>query len=1039
MNISKFFINRPKFASVIAIIIVLVGALALRVLPVKEYPALTMPQVIVMANYPGADAETVAKTVVAPLEEAINGVKNMVYMSSSSSDGSAFISIFFDVGTDPDVAKVDVNNRVQLALSSLPEEVRRLGIQVRERNPDILRVYAFTSKGNKRNVIDLYNYVSINVVDDLKRVKGVGDVFIPGEKKYSIRVWLKPDKLAEYGLTPTDVYNAIVSQNEEFSVGQVAGEPTKRLYTFTYTVKGESRFQKVKQFENIILRSNPDGSSLKLKDVAKISLEAEDYKADGFFNGNPGVPVIIYLSPGANALNVAKAVEEKLSEISKNFPEDIEYHLIYDPTEYIQRSIEEVVYTLLISIALVVFVIYLFLGHARATIIPVLAIPVSLVGTFAGLYVLGFSVNLLTLFALVLAIGLVVDDAIVVIENVERVMRETGLSVKEATVKAMEEIASALIAIVIVLAAVFIPPAFSGGFTGEMFKQFAAAISISVILSGFVALTLTPALCAVILKEKEGKPILPVRIFQSTFEKGRDIFVKTVRGILKLWPVALLIYALAIFLTVVIPKKLPSGLVPMEDKGSLFILTYLMPGSSLKETEKVLKKEVIPVLDNHPLIKDEFALAGFDIGAFTYKTDSAITFAHLIDWDKRKEPNQSSMSLAKQLFFQFMKSKDAFILPVNPPPIAGMSITGGFEIYIQDRTGDPIYKLADYANEIVKRANQRKELMSVRTSLNVSTPQYRIELDRDKAKALGVNIFDAYRVLQLTFGRGYVNDFNLYGKVFHVNVQSEEKFRNDINDLRYVYVRSQNGSLVPVSSLIKKIERVATAPVVQRFNMFPAAKITGQPKPGYTSGQALKAIEEVAKEVLPEGYTIAYGGSSYQEKQVEKKGNIELWAALIFVYLVLVALYESWSLPISILMTVPIAAAGAYLGLYVFRMENDVYTKVGLITLIGLTAKNAILMVEFAEEILKQKGKRVFDAIVEAAKIRFRPIVMTSFAFIAGSLPLVFATGPGANSRHVIGHTVVWGMLAATTVGVLLIPVFYYLIKKITMAVRKGE
>lgn len=1033
---SKFFIDRPRTSAVLAIVIILAGVLAIRSLPVKEYPTLTPPQITVQAVYPGADAETLAKTVAAPLEEAINGVENMIYMTSTaSSSGVLNMSVYFEVGSDPAIAKMDVNNRVQTALSKLPEVVRRQGIQIRERSPDLLKVYAFVSDGQKRDLVSVSNYILVNVLDDLKRVPGVGDAIIFGEKRYSIRVWLKPDKLARFGLTPLDVYGAIQSQNEQFAAGGIGQEPTNETRVYTYSVKAEGRLKTVREFDDIIIRANPDGSSLRLRDLARVELASESYDLNAFYRGEPAIPVGIFLSPGANALEVSRAVEDTMKELSAGFPSDIKYYTPYDPTRFIRESIDEVVFTLGLAVLLVVLVVFVFLGNLRATIIPILAIPVSIVGTFAGLYAFGFSINLLTLFGLILAIGLVVDDAIIVIENVERIMNEEGLPPREATLKAMEEITAPVIAIVLVLSAVFIPASFVGGFSGKMYQQFAITIAISVTISGIVALTFTPALCAIFLKEVEKRPILPIRLFQRLFELTRVGFVKGVRVTIRLAIINIIIFGVMLFLTYRLVNRMPTGLVPLEDKGSLLIFSYLMPGSSLKKTEGVVH-QMEDILRQTPEVTQWVALAGLDLQSFAYRTDAAVGWVHLKEWSERKGPGQSSMAVAGRLMGRFMQNRDALAFAVNPPPIIGMSMTGGFELYVQDRTGGSIHDLDRYVQEMVRKANQRPELMSVRTTLNPNVPHYSIRVMREKAKALGVNIRDIYNTLQLTFGKGYVNDFNLYGRTYHVNLQSEGQFRDSPDDYRFVFVRSQSGEMIPISSLIE-IERTVDASVFERFNMFPAAKVTGEPKPGYSSGDAMRAISEVAKEVLPPGYTIAWAGTSYQEVKVQKKGNVALLYAVVFVFLILVALYESWLAPMAIILSVPFAVFGAVLGLLLRGLENDIYFQVGLITLIGLSAKNAILIVEFAEERFKKLGMGLLEATIEASRIRYRPIIMTSFAFIAGSLPLAISTGAGANSRHIIGTTVVAGMLFATMLGIFFIPLFYYLVVRLKEMLKK--
>ncbi len=1031
--ISKFFIERPRFAIVVAIIIVIAGVLSIRSLPVKEYPTLTPPRITVNAFYPSADADTILKTVAAPLEEAINGVKNMLYMKSTASYGSLSISVYFKVGTNPDIAKIDVSNRIQNVLGSLPEVVRRLGVQVRESSPDLLKAYAFVSTSKKRTLESLSNYILVNILDELKRVKGVGNAIIWGERKYSVRVWLKPDRLAEFNLTPMDVYRAIQEQNEEYSAGGIAQEPTKKTFVFSYTLKGQSRLKTIKQFKNIIIRANPDGSVLRLKDIADVKLGSESYSVATYFNGKKAIPVGIFALPNANALEVSKAVDNKLKELSKSFPKDIKYYTPYDPTKFIRRSINEVIHTLFVALILVSIVIYLFLGNIRATLIPVLAIPVSILGSFAGLYIFGFSINLLTLFGLVLAIGLVVDDAIVVIENVERVIHEENLPTKEATIKAMEEITSPIIAIVLVLSAVFIPAAFVGGFSGKMFQQFAVTLSISMALSGFIALSLTPALCASLLKG-EIKPIKPVRLFQKFFSWLTDKFSKTVSFMLKISLINVLIYACIILLIVGIVKRIPTGLVPPEDKGAIFVMTYLPPGSSLKRTEYVLNNELEKQLMKLKYVKSELSVAGIDLASMGVEPNAAITFVELTDWSKRRGFKLSSLYLSHVLMFKFFKNRDALIYAFNPPPIMGMSMTGGFEMYVQNRKGDSLSKFSEEINKLVYEANRQKDLMSVRTTLMADVPQYKVIVDKVKAKALGVSISDVYTTLAMTFGKAYVNDINMFGHTFHVNIESLWKYRENTDDFRFVYVRSKYGYLVPVSDLVK-IKRTTTATTLQRFNLFPAAKIIGQPKPGYTTGQAMDTMAKLAKRILPKGYTIAWAGSSLEEKIAQKKGNIAYIFSIVFVFLILVALYESWIAPISIMLTIPFAILGAVLGLFLLHMENDIYVQVGVITLMGLSAKNAILIVEFAQERLK-RGMALKDAIIEATRIRFRPIVMTSVAFIAGSMSLVLSTGAGAIARHVIGITVVSGMLFATAIGVLFIPVLYYITMRLKGLIR---
>lgn len=1027
---SRFFINRPIFATVVSVIIILAGLISIKILPVKEYPAVTPPQINVSATYPGADAKTLSKTVASTLENAINGVKNMTYVTSTASpSGVLTMSVMFEVGTDVAQAKVDVNNRVQLALAKLPAEVQRQGISVKERSPDMLKVIAFTSKNQLHDTTYISNYLTVNVIDDLKRIKGVGDATVFGAKDYAIRIWINPEKLAFYNLTSADVTTAINNQNNQYSTGRVGSAPIKNVQPFTYSITTEGRLKNVDEFKEIIIKSNSDGSTLRLKDIAQVKLGADSITTSGKFNREPMIPVGIFLTPGANALDVSAQIDSTLKEISKKFPADIEYKIPYDATLFVNESIKEVVKTLFEAILFVVILIYLFLGNFRATIIPVLAIPVSVIGTFAGLYAAGFSINLLTLFGMILAIGLVVDDAIIVIENVERNLRTKDLTVKEATIEAMKELTTPLVAIILVLSAVFIPASLSGGFTGVMYKQFAITIVMAVVISGLVALTLTPALCAIFLKKHEPEAIWPIRKFNEFFDWSTTIFLGITKKTIRLWFFSLALFGILLYATFHIMKITPSGLVPTEDKGVLYVLTYMMPGTSLGESEKITDGIEKQLLKN-PNILSMGAITGLDIATFAYKTDAAIMFALLKPWEERPLANQNSQTIARQLMGQFfMTSKDAFVIPVNPPPIRGMSTTGGFEMWVQDRTGGELATLNKYAQAIVAKASQDPRLSGVRTTLNTNVPQYLLTVDKDKAKAMNVTIASIFKSIQTTFGQGYINDFNLYGRTFHVNIQSDSEYREKKEQFKNIYVKSENGNFIPVSELVN-IQRKVDASVIQRFNLFNAAKITGNPGAGYVSSDATKAIEEISSSVLPEGYTLAWSGTTYQEKKLEKEGNYATLYAAIFVFLILAALYESWSIPMAVIISIPFAVFGAALAVYLRGLESDIYFQVGLITLVGLSAKNAILIVEFAMDKLKS-GMSLFDATLEAARLRFRPIVMTSLAFIVGTLPLALSSGAGSASRHIIGTTVVGGMAAAVVIGVLFIPLFFYGVMKI--------
>jgi HAE1 family hydrophobic/amphiphilic exporter-1/multidrug efflux pump len=1027
---SKFFIHRPIFSTVLSIIVLIVGFISIKLLPVQAYPSVVPVQINVTAIYPGADAETLSKTVAAPLEEAINGVDNMIYMvSTASPSGSVAISVFFKIGTDPDQANVDVNNRVQLAISKLPQEVRNQGLSVQKRSPDMLKVLAFTSQNETHDTVYLSNYVLINVLDDIKRIPGVGDAYIFGNQDYSMRVWLNPDRLAHYGLSITDVTNAIKSQNNQYSAGQLGQEPMADHPVFTYTVRAQGRLKDVKAFSEIKLRTNSDGSSLQLQDVARIELGSEFYDFKAKYNKSPMIPVAIFLAPAANALDVSAAVDETMERLAKEFPSDIKMSIPYDPTEFVKQSIEEVIFTLILSIILVVFIIYLFLGNLRATFIPIVAIPVSIVGTFAGFYAAGFSINLLTLFGLTLAIGLVVDDAIVVIENVERILKENKeISVKEATIKAMREITGPVIAIVLVLSAVFIPASFMGGFSGKLYQQFAITIVISVGISGIVALTLTPALCALFLKHEEEPPFGFIGKFHTLFDQATAKFTQGVKHVIKRTTLFLVLFTGMIIVGYMMMLRLPSGLVPDEDQSVVMVIQNMMPGAALNRTQAVTD-EVGNFLLANPHVTKAAGLSGLDISTFAYKTDAAISFVHLTDWSERKAPELAASALAHQFMGAFSQNKEAFLFAVTPPPIRGMSTTGGFELYIQNRTGSDFGTLNSYIQEIIEKANQRPELQGVRTTLNTNVPQYMLTVDEVKAHALGVTVAEVYATLQATYGRAYINDFNLFGRTYHVNLQADASYREGLNGYDTLFVKSTTGDLIPISTMIT-MTRIVGPSVIQRFNMFDSASILGQAKPGYSSGDALKAIEEVARSILPQGYTLSWGGTSYQEKKLEKNSNLAFVYAILFVFLILAALYESWSIPFAVILTVPFAFFGAVLGLWLRGLESDIYYQVGLITLVGLSAKNAILMVEFAMQKHKQ-GTPLLEATIEGAKIRFRPIIMTSFAFIMGALPLAFSIGAGANSRHIIGTTVLGGMIALTLIGIFFVPLFYYLIMRL--------
>ncbi|TAJ88898.1 efflux RND transporter permease subunit [Reyranella sp.] len=1025
---SKFFIDRPVFASVLSIVIVLAGLVAMRALPISQYPQIVPPDVVVTANYPGATAETIASTVAAPLEQQINGVERMLYMrSTSTGSGTMSITISFEIGTNPDQNAINVNNRVQRALPLLPAEVARQGVVVQKRSTSILMVMTMSSPERRYDTVFISNYALVNVIDELRRLPGVGDAALFGASDYSMRIWLRPDKLAQFNLTPGDVAAVIREQNSQFAAGRFGDEPMKNPQTFTYSATTPARLVDPSQFEDIIIRSDEIGGALRLKDVARVELGALTYGFSAIFNGAPAVPIGVYLQPGANALEVAQSVKDAMQRISKRFPEGLRYDIPFNTTRFVEVSIEEVVITFIEAIALVVLVVFLFLQSVRAMIIPVIAIPVSIIGTFAGMYMLGFSINMLTLFGLVLAIGIVVDDAIVVLENVERIMATEGLSPRAAAIKAMQQVTGPVIAIVLVLCAVFVPVSFLGGLAGELYRQFAVTIAVSVVISGIVALTLTPALAALILKPGHSKPWWPFAKFNTGFEWLSDRYAGGVSFLLKRAVVGIAGSLIIVGLAVALYQRVPGGLVPNEDQGYVFLVTALPPAASLARTREVTAK-ASEALSQNPAVANVVTFSGFDLLSLAQKTNSGISFVTLKDWSERKDPKQDARNLAPSLSALNANFKDGVVIGFNPPPILGMSTTGGFEFYLQDRSGGSLASLSEAANKVVQAAAQRPELRGVSTTFTTAVPQYRIDVDREKAKAIGIPINTIFDTMQASFGSFYVNDFTLFGRTYRVSLSSEPDFREKPDDLRQVFVRSDRNVMVPLNELVS-VTRVVGPDTVDRFNIFPSAKILGGPAPGYSSGQAIAAMQQVVAATLPNDYTIGWTGSAYQELATQGSGRLGFVFGLVMVFLILAAQYERWSLPLAVITAVPFAVFGALLAVWLRGLENDVYFQIGLVTLIGLAAKNAILIVEFASQ-RYQDGLSAYDAAMEAARLRFRPIVMTSLAFILGVLPLATSTGAGSASRHSIGTGVIGGMLAATFIAILFVPLFFKLLTR---------
>ncbi|MFT3924667.1 MAG: multidrug efflux RND transporter permease subunit [Myxococcales bacterium] len=1027
---AAFFIRRPIVAIVIALLTTLLGVVSILGLPISQYPEIVPPQVQLTTTYTGADAVTIEQAVATPIEQQMNGVDKSLYIQSiNANDGTMTQNVTFDVDSDIDIDNVLVQNRFSQAQAQLPQDVKNYGVTIKKSLAFPLIVFSFYSPDGRYDANFLSNYALINVNDVLARIKGVGDIVNFGSSQYALRIWLKPDLMARLGLTVNDVQAAVRAQNTVNPAGRVGAEPATPGTPLTYTVRAQGRLVTPEEFEAIILRQTPDGSLVSLRDVARVELGALTYGQAGAYNGKPAAVVAAFQSPGSNALEVASEIQAKLAELKERFPPGLEYAVSLDTTLPVKGGIEEILQTLFEAVILVVIVVFVFLQSFRATLIPLLTVPVSLIGAFAIFPLLGFSINTLSLFGLVLAIGLVVDDAIVVVEAVQHHI-EQGLSPKEATLKAMSEVSAPVIGIALILAAVFVPVAFMGGITGRLYQQFALTIAISVLISAFNALTLSPALSAMLLRPKQearGFFGRAGRRFNAWFERTTEGYVRVNRLLMRKLAIPLLLLAGVTGIALLSGSRLPSGFVPDEDQGYLVVGVQLPSGASLERTRSVFR-QMESVISKTEGVRAYNSIAGFSILTRTTATYSGTAFVGLKPWKERGRALDAK-AIAQKLNIAFSKIPGATLFAVLPPAIPGISATGGFSMMLQDRSGSTVDYLATHVQRFVTEAHKRKELTGVLTTFSADVPQLFAEVDKEKALKVGVPLPEIYGALQTFWGGVYINDFTRFGRQWRVFAQAAPEYREKTDDLTQLHVRNVQGEMVPLSTLVR-MRSVSGPEYTSRFNLYRAAEVLGQPAPGYSSGQALDALEEVAKNVLPSGMGYDWNALSYQERIAGGNSARALALSLVFVFLILAALYESWSLPFSVLLSTPVAILGAYLGLLSRRFDNNVFAQIGLVMLVGLTAKNAILIVEFAKLRLEQ-GQSLMDAAIEAARLRLRPILMTSFAFIAGCLPLWFASGAGAGGRRIMGTTVVSGMLAATLLGIFFVPSLFVFIERL--------
>ncbi|MGV2909288.1 efflux RND transporter permease subunit [Achromobacter sp. AGC25] len=1039
MNISKFFIDRPIFAGVLSILVLLAGLLAMFQLPISEYPEVVPPSVVVRAQYPGANPKVIAETVASPLEESINGVEDMLYMQSqANSDGNLTLTVNFKLGVDPDKAQQLVQNRVSQALPRLPPDVQRLGVTTAKSSPTLTLVVHLISPNDRYDITYLRNYAILNVKDRLARITGVGEVTVWGSGNYSMRVWLDPQKVAQRGMTASEVVAAIREQNVQVAAGVIGASPTQGDVPLQLNVNARGRLQSEEEFKDIILKTSPDGAVTYLSDVARVELDAQEYGLRSLLDNKQAVGMGIMQSPGANALDVSSKVRAAMAELSQDFPPGVEYRIEYDPTQFVRSSIEAVVHTLLEAIALVVLVVILFLQTWRASIIPLLAVPVSIVGTFALLLVFGYSINALSLFGMVLAIGIVVDDAIVVVENVERNIA-AGLSPRDATYRAMREVSGPIIAIALTLCAVFVPLAFMTGLTGQFYKQFAMTIAISTVISAFNSLTLSPALSALLLKSHHDKQDWLTRgmnrvfgrffnWFNNMFGRASESYGTGVSGVIRRKAGAMGVYAVLVAATIGVSYLVPGGFVPAQDKQYLIGFTQLPNGASLDRTEAVIRR-MSDIALKEPGVQSAIAFPGLSINGFTNSSSAGIVFVTLKPFDERKGAALSGNSIAASLNQKFATIQDSFIAVFPPPPVMGLGTLGGFKLQLEDRAALGYAELDKAKQAFLEKARQTPELGPSFSSYEINVPQLDVDLDRVKAKQLGVPVTEVFDTMQIYLGSMYVNDFNRFGRVFQVRAQADAQFRAHADDILQLKTRNAAGDMVPLSSLVT-VKQTFGPEMVVRYNGYTAADINGGPAPGFSSDQAQAAAERVAAETLPRGVKFEWTDLTYQQILA---GNAGLWVfpiSVLLVFLVLAALYESLTLPLAVILIVPMSILAALTGVYLTGNDNNIFTQIGLMVLVGLSAKNAILIVEFARE-LEMSGRTPLEAAIEASRLRLRPILMTSIAFIMGVVPLVLSSGAGSEMRHAMGVAVFFGMLGVTLFGLFLTPVFYVLLRSL--------